>query len=73
MKRSLWEEVVKALPLVEALLARHQVPTDQAEEILEQLFSKLCLHHPGVADPGAWLVSALRRALRQTYGRTARK
>lgn len=63
MKKSLLEAIQEIRPVLEAMLAAEQIPPDQAEELLSEVLNHLCFKHPGVKDPGAWLVQALRRAL----------
>lgn len=52
-------------PVVEAVLAAHRVSPEEAENLLGELMQTLCFKRKTIADPAAWLLAALVRALEQ--------
>ncbi len=47
------------------MLAAHRVPPEEAETLLGELMQTLCFKRETIADPAAWLLAALVRALEQ--------
>lgn len=65
MSESLSELLVRLRPVIESVLAAHRVPPEEAETLLGELMQTLCFKRDTIADPAAWLLAALVRALEQ--------
>lgn len=65
MSESLSELLVRLRPVIESVLAAHRVSSEQAEALLGELMQTLCFKRESIADPAAWLLAALVRALEQ--------
>lgn len=72
MNESLSELLVRLRPVIESMLAAHEVPPEDAEVLLAELMQTLCFKRSIIADPAAWLMAALVRALEERDQRASR-
>lgn len=66
MSHSISELVGRLRPVIEILLTSHGVSPQRGRELLEDLVRTLQLKHESIADPEAWLVASLHRAVQRT-------
>lgn len=71
MSESLSELLVRLRPVIESVLAAHHVSPERAEALLGELMQTLCFKRETIADPAAWLLAALVRALEQGEARVS--
>lgn len=65
MSHSTSELIGRLRPVIEILLTSHRVSPERGRELLEDLVRTLQLKHESIADPEAWLVASLHRAVQR--------
>jgi hypothetical protein len=65
MNSSASDLVARLRPIIELLLTSHAVPADEAAVLVEELLRTLKLKRDNIADPEAWFIASLHRALQR--------
>lgn len=68
MSHSAVELVRRLRPLIEILFTSHEVPRERGQQLLEELVLTFQLKRNSIADPEAWLIASLHRAIRRMEG-----
>ena len=57
--------IARLRPIIELLFASHDVSREQGRALIEELVRTLQLKRDSIADPEAWFVATLHRAVQQ--------
>lgn len=70
MDESVSELVKRLRPIIEVLMTSHGVSPADGRELLEELLRALQLKRESIANPEAWLLASLHRAIQRMEAET---